>query len=514
VSSTFTVVTSAPNGAPTDDHRLILGEQRVDAATTIELPGSRDALSRNWWLCVACAVVLFGFAVRATADFSHPYPPGTDAGYYPLQTRSLLVNGRLMYADLPLIFWIDAALARLLLIAGWELDAAVLAASRLLNVLAAPLVAGAVFGLGYAWSSGSRWAFPGTAAAALLSVASCPIVQALGFQKASLGLVWMAFAVWACRSAMVHGTRWRWMLLCVLLLLAALTHVGAFAATMLFVVIASGHWLWRTRTGRSRVALLMIVTAAAVFYGVLLFMDPRRGQALLGGTVLMFVPTFSGSGFGLDNAGKAVWAILIAVLMAGARRLRRDRTDLQDADVAVVGALVATCAVLVWPKGSSYFYRLLLMAPVPGALLLTFINGRQARRNASPWPTVVLLGLAVAAAVQSAWMVPPRVVDEQVARELVELRSQVSEPDTTLLIAPHGLEWFAGYFLRTPVRQGPYGTVRRQDLPADSFARYRRVLLLRFTRAGVRQSVAADTGMVRLVQRGRTLELYEVIPQP
>jgi hypothetical protein len=496
----------------TDDHRF--GEQHVDAATSFELPGSRDALGRNWWLCAACAVVLFGVAVRAVVDFSHPYPPGTDAGYYPLQTRSLLVNGRLMYVDVPLIFWVDAAVARLLLIAGWELDAAVLAASRLLNVFAAPLVAGAVFGLGYSWSSGSRRALPGTAAAASLSVASCPIIQALGFQKTSLGLVWMAFAVWACRSAMVHGTRWRWILLCILLLLAALTHVGAFAATMLFVVIATVHWLWNRRTGRSRVALLMVVTAAAVLYGVLSFMDPRRGQALLGETVLMFVPTLSGPGFGLDNPGKAVWAILVAVLMAAARRLRRDRTDLQDADVAVVGALVATCAVLVWPKSASYFYRLLLMAPVPGVLLLAFINGRQAKRAASPWPTVVLPGLAVAAAVQSAWMVPPRVVDEQVARELVELRSQISEPDTTLVVAPHGLEWFAGYFLGTPVRQGPYGTVHRQGLPADSFARHRRVLLLRFTRPGVRQGVAGDMGMVRLVHRGRTLEMYEVNPQP
>lgn len=510
------VLTSAPDGATlTAGHRP--GEQHVNAATMVELHGAKDVCGRKWWLFAACVIVLFGIAFRAVVDFSHPYPPGTDAGYYPLQTRSLIADGRLMYADLPLVFWVDAALARLLQIAGLGLDTAVLDASRVLNAFAPPLVAGAVFGLGYAWSAGSRRALPGIVAAALFSVASCPIVQAFGFQKASLGLVWMAFEVWACRSAMLHGAWWRWMLVGVFLLLAALTHVGAFALTMFFVVIASGYWLWRGRARSRRLGLLMVVAAAAVFYGLLLFVDPRRGQALLGGTVAMFVPTLVGPGFGLDNAGKALWVAVVTVLLAGVRWLHRDRTDLQDADVAVVGALAVTCAVLVWPKSASHFYRLLLMAPIPAALLLAFVNRRQTVRGESLWPTAVLLSLAVAAAVQSAWMVPPRVVDERLAGELVELRSQVPEPGTTLVIAPHGLEWFAGYFLHTPVRQGPYGTVHRQDLPADSFARYRRVLFLRFLRfagTAVRQGVAGDADLVRLRYRGRTLEMYEIFPQP
>jgi hypothetical protein len=52
-------------------------------------------------------------AMRLAVDFSHAYPPGTDTGYYPLQSRWLLVHGRLMYDDLPLVFWMNAGLAKL-----------------------------------------------------------------------------------------------------------------------------------------------------------------------------------------------------------------------------------------------------------------------------------------------------------------------------------------------------------------------------------------------------------------
>lgn len=484
----------------------------METVRTIDPSGVSDSAGRKWWWGVACAVILLGIAARVIVDFSHAYPPGTDAGYYPMQTRSLLVHGRLMYDDLPLIFWIDAALARLLILCGWQFDAAVLAASRLLNAVAHPLVAGAVLGLGYSWSDGRRTALPGCSAAALLSVVSGPVVQAIGFQKASLGLVWMAFALWGCRAAMVHSTWRAWGLVCALVVLAALTHVGAFATTALLLASACGYWFWLKRAKRSGVALLLAVATAAALGALLFYVDPRRAQGLVEGAVLMFVPALFGVGFGLDAAGKALWAVLVVVLLAGARRLRRDRADTRDADLAVAGAVVVTCALLIWPKNAAYFYRLLLMAPLPGAFILAFISARRATRNVSPLPAVLLLGLAIGAAVQSAWMVPPAVVDGRVARELAELRAQIPRPDTTLVVAPHGLEWFAGYFLHTPVRQGPYGTIHRNDLPSDSFARYRRVLLLRFARLAARPSAAADPGMVRVVYAGSALEMYEFIP--
>ena len=41
-------------------------------------------------------LVLAAVAVRVAINFSHFYPPGVDAAYYPMQTRNWLLRGRLM----------------------------------------------------------------------------------------------------------------------------------------------------------------------------------------------------------------------------------------------------------------------------------------------------------------------------------------------------------------------------------------------------------------------------------
>ena len=62
-------------------------------------------------------------------NFSHSYTPATDAAYYPMQTREWLVHGRLMYDDLPLMFWLDAALTKALIASGKPMDDAAICSS-------------------------------------------------------------------------------------------------------------------------------------------------------------------------------------------------------------------------------------------------------------------------------------------------------------------------------------------------------------------------------------------------
>ena len=107
------------------------------------------------WTATALGVVLGAIVVRCILNFSHVYPPATDAAYYPMQTRLLLTHGHLMYQDLPLIFWLNAALTKLLTLLGWTMDAALLMASRVVDSVAQPWTAAGVMAAGYAWSAGN-----------------------------------------------------------------------------------------------------------------------------------------------------------------------------------------------------------------------------------------------------------------------------------------------------------------------------------------------------------------------
>jgi hypothetical protein len=87
---------------------------------------------------------------------------------------------------------------------------------------------------------------------------------------------------------------------------------------------------------------------------------------------------------------------------------------------------------------------------------------------------VASLSLAVIIAFVSPIGVQGPYIVEGAVGDLQNLKQQVSDPQSTLVVAPHGLEWWAGYFLGTPVRM---------KMPEDAFARYHRVLLLQHTPA-------------------------------
>ena len=47
------------------------------------LPAEISADDRRAWVAATLALVGLGIAVRLVLNFSHTYPPGTDAAYYP-----------------------------------------------------------------------------------------------------------------------------------------------------------------------------------------------------------------------------------------------------------------------------------------------------------------------------------------------------------------------------------------------------------------------------------------------
>ena len=90
---------------------------------------SDDDGVRRLWIATTLGLVLVAIVVRFSINFSYAYPPGTNAAYYPVQTRTWLTHGHLLYTDLPLIFWLNAGLSKVLIASGLTISDAVLIAS-------------------------------------------------------------------------------------------------------------------------------------------------------------------------------------------------------------------------------------------------------------------------------------------------------------------------------------------------------------------------------------------------
>src|SRR5262249_54604542 len=230
---------------------------------------------KRWaWIAATLAVVFAATLARFKLNFATTYPPATDAGYYPMQTLYWFAHGRLMYADLPLLFGLNIAFTKILTLLGRPLDVAALLASRILDCVLEPWTAVAVMAAGYTWSNKRARGLPGAIGAALFVVWSWPILRMLSdFQKNSLGFVWMAAAIWACRRAMASPEPRRWAVLSMFLFLSALTHIGAFAVTILIVFSALLIWYWPDRQHK---ILIFIGGGIVVFLGLIYLADSRR----------------------------------------------------------------------------------------------------------------------------------------------------------------------------------------------------------------------------------------------
>lgn len=59
-------------------------------------------------------VFFIAVAIRLLVNFKYDLIPGINGGYYPLQVRSILTNGNLGFSDMPLHFYFNAFVVKVI----------------------------------------------------------------------------------------------------------------------------------------------------------------------------------------------------------------------------------------------------------------------------------------------------------------------------------------------------------------------------------------------------------------
>ena len=240
---------------------------------------------------------------------------------------------------------------------------------------------------------------------------------------------------------------------------------------------------------------------------------PRGGPPGMGGPPRMGGPGGRGSHGTFIGIGVGLCAILVLVL-----RWRKETI----ADRATILGLSTLCIFLVFPLlNPEYAQRLNLMASVPVGIVFTFLLARvvttQPLRFAGAlWPPTqtiyrTIIAWLIAASVSygaihsiTGTSTPGPVLSQVELQELLDMRAEISSPQTTLVVAAHGVQWWAGHVLHTPVRMG--------KIPDDATTKYSRVLLLQKIRGDHRGRPDEQLDMpenAKLVYEGTYFNLFE-----
>jgi len=223
-------------------------------------------------------VLVLGLAVgaRLLIDFGTPLMPKVNGAYYLVQVRSFLTTGQLAFREFPLLFWLEALIARLIAaLAGVGQSASILLACKITDAVVPALVAIPIYLLAWSWRP-SAGGFLVPAVAALFSVLyGSALVMTSDFQKNAVGMVWLAAMVFTLYQAAEHPTWRRFALAGLFFVLAGLTHAGVFGVTLAYALFfAAALFLIDPRTRRRFLPVLLL--------GVGVLLALVGGLALLG----------------------------------------------------------------------------------------------------------------------------------------------------------------------------------------------------------------------------------------
>jgi len=450
--------------------------------------------------------MMLGIAARAFIHFGTPLEPRVNGPYYLVQVRSILESGHLAVPDLPLIFWIQAAVASVIQVfTAFEQEKAIIFACKLLDSVAPVLLVVPVYYMLRRWGN-AKLSLLAVAAILALAVVHPPLlVMTSDFQKNALGLVWFAVIAVAVRETLVQPSLRATIIVLFFLILAGLTHIGVFGAALLFGVLAfvGGFiFLAAQRQWLLKVGLASICVTALVLLVTWHGFDPQRSErlvnALLPGKSLVANTTPNDSlakplqpqapvSSGARRTGVlipllclgVVPVLLVHVIAIGALLvLWRERRQLTPGESVFVAATALTGLILAWPFAfSDRAVRFQMIAAGPLVLLTPFVLARwKSRRVSLAVATAILAFMIGSLGFSLGWNIKPTIPEDSYV-ELKSLRASIADPSRTLIIAPHGLEWWVIWTLRTKIAHSH--AVRPED-----WQKYSMVAVLKQKRGG------------------------------
>jgi hypothetical protein len=444
--------------------------------------------ARNFFPRVSPVVGIVAIAVAARVSFLFhtPYVPGVNGAYYLIQARALIERGVPGIPDLPLTFYLQAAVAwSLAAMGGVPWADAIVWGVKLSDAVFPPLSAWPVYLLVRRWARSRHQGEEVPLAAAALACLAAPLMGMAGdLQKNSLALVWLAMLAYTLHGWLEAHTSGRAAAVLACVVLLGLTHIGVLGAapvllaavTLVLLVSPRGSIRWRQKLPWVAAgALILALTTMLVLWEF----DPARIHRLT--TALTDPATFSSDGRQMPvPPGKGMgaelwlpWFAFALVVVPGLVIVFRKK-DLSSADVSLVAGGALTVIALTGPWfGMDKALRFYLIALLPAIIVGSF----SILSIATAWVRRLLLGLLLVIGMSgtaiSLYRGGEAVLNDDAMKELQGLAPRIGRRDRTLICTQHGAEWWSAWFLRVHIAQ-------REALRTEDWKKYDSVLFLEF----------------------------------
>lgn len=394
-------------------------------------------------------------SIRLLINFSTEFIPGANGAFYLANVRSIIEEGTVFFKDFPLIFWIEAFVAKAIYFLGIaEIEKSIDLACRLVDSIIPPLaIIPAYFLVKRIQPEENKFSTLLISSLSILFITFFILVS--DFQKNALGILWLfCLMLWVHKSLEDKRIK-NYTVAFLFFILTGFTHFGCFSVTILYILlVVTIKYLPRKKLTIKPIVITIIIVA--VSYLIIKLVSPPRLKIILefplnifsDPAMILFLqkePVISPIDF----------VSMVLINLTGITALIiyiRNRKSFVESERVFFISLILLTLFLAFPFiGIEWSQRLIYIAYVPAALLLSFVYSKLKSRSAKNLLLSVLSFVILVSVIIRVNIRPISNMSRGPYSELKIIKEKLTSDGSTLLVARHGLEWWASYVLKTNV---------------------------------------------------------------
>lgn len=384
--------------------------------------------------------------VRLLINYHTSLIPGINGGYYPVQVRSLINTGHLGFPDLPLYFYLNALIVK---IVSWltslDIDQIIIHTSKILDSISLPLFLIPLFLFEKNILKAEIKALSHAILIFFVTLSVSPLTLSSELQKNAFAIPLMVFFIYYLIYFIKARSIKHLLLTALFFMLTGLTHVGVFAVCMVFLIITLLLFYRR----RAFLPLLgAIVTGLIVVY----FFDQERAYRMFRSVSIIFEnPVILHPLSPLEVLNYLLSYLLICT---GLYVLIKFAGHLTAHHRKMLAGFIILIFLLSFPLlDIEYARRFSLMLFVPQFIIIHILYRSLSSRLAIAGFNVFLTVFTSLSVFMITGRMKPASITEEAFQDLKNIEKFIEDPDKTLIIARHGLEWWTAWQLGTKVGQ-------------------------------------------------------------
>lgn len=420
---------------------------------------------KNLFLILFSLVMgIIAFGARLYVNFSQELIPGVNGGYYPLQVRHILDTGFLGFDDMPLLFYLNAAILKFISFFGYELsDQLILNVVKLVDSLSVPLIVIPVYKIltkikgqingPLSWS---------IIAFSVFSIS--PLVLVSDLQKNALAILFLFLFIQKYFSYLIDNKRINLGVAILFLILTGLTHFGTFA----FGLFISTVFIVFLKKWKAVIPILILSSFSMMLIFIL---DPERFYRLITfWNVIFEKPAFLVGQVPPHEFLNVLFSVILAIW---GWSIAKTKSQFYQHYQGALNQTLAICLIACsFPVlDFDYFRRLSLFLFILQILMLIQISACLKRRSHNILSLIIILITLLSIAGFLGNQKRP-VITQEAYDDLKNLNSSIDHlQGKSLIVARHGLEWWTAWATAKPVGQ-------EKAVNQDDFREYQNIFIL------------------------------------